>query len=103
MRILIVSQYFFPEEFKINDLAREFVIRGHQVSVLTGKPNYPKGEYYDGYQYEGVVKEDYYGAEVIRVPLRKRGAGGGKNLALNYFSFVYNANKYIRHQNKLCV
>ena len=43
MRILIVSQYFFPEEFKINDLAREFVIRGHQVSVLTGKPNYPKG------------------------------------------------------------
>lgn len=100
MRILIVSQYFFPEEFKINDLAREFVIRGHQVSVLTGKPNYPKGEYYEGYQYKGVVKEDYYGAEVIRVPLRKRGAGGGKNLVLNYFSFVYNANKYIRH-NKM--
>lgn len=100
MRILIVSQYFFPEEFKINDLAREFVIRGHQVSVLTGKPNYPKGEYYDGYQYDGVVKEDYYGAEVIRVPLRKRGAGGGKNLALNYLSFVINANKYIR-KNRL--
>lgn len=100
MRILIVSQYFFPEEFKINDLAREFVIRGHQVCVLTGKPNYPKGEYYEGYQYKGIVKEDYYGAEVIRVPLRKRGAGGGKNLALNYFSFVYNANKYIRH-NKM--
>lgn len=100
MRILIISQYFYPEEFKINDLAREFVNRGHQVSVLTGKPNYPKGEYYEGYQYEGVVKEDYYGAEVIRVPLRKRGAGGGKNLALNYFSFVYNANKYIRH-NKM--
>lgn len=100
MRILIVSQYFFPEEFKINDLAREFVIRGHQVSVLTGKPNYPKGEYYEGYQYKGVVKDDYYGAAVIRVPLRKRGAGGGKNLVLNYLSFVYNANKYIRH-NKM--
>ncbi len=100
MRILIVSQYFFPEEFKINDLAREFVIRGHQVTVLTGKPNYPKGEYYEGYQYKGVVKESYYGAGVIRVPLRKRGAGGGKNLVLNYLSFVYNANKYIRH-NKM--
>lgn len=100
MRILIVSQYFFPEEFKINDLAREFVIRGHQVCVLTGKPNYPKGEYYEGYQYKGIVKEDYYGAEVIRVPLRKRGAGGGKNLVLNYLSFVCNANKYIRH-NKM--
>ena len=100
MRILVVSQYFFPEEFKINDLARELVNRGHQVSVLTGKPNYPKGEYYEGYQYGGVSKEDYYGAEVIRVPLRKRGAGGGKNLLLNYLSFVYNANKYILH-NKM--
>lgn len=100
MRILIVSQYFFPEEFKINDLAREFVSRGHHVTVLTGKPNYPQGEYFTGYRYEGVVKEDYFGAEVIRVPLRKRGAGGGKNLALNYLSFVLNANKYIR-KNKM--
>ena len=100
MKILIISQYFFPEEFKINDLAREFVSRGHQVTVLTGKPNYPKGEYFDGYQYDGVVKEDYYGAEVIRVPLRKRGAGGGKSLVLNYFSYVVNADKYIR-RNRL--
>ena len=96
MKILIISQYFYPEEFKINDLTREFVARGHQVTVLTGKPNYPKGEYFEGYQYAGVEKEDYFGAEVIRVPLRKRGAGGGKNLALNYLSFVVNANKYIR-------
>ena len=100
MKILIVSQYFYPEEFKINDLARDLVARGHQVSVLTGKPNYPKGEYYDGYQYSGVQKEDYYGVEIIRVPLRKRGAGGGKNLFLNYLSYVYNANKYIR-KNKM--
>lgn len=100
MRILIVSQYFYPEEFKINDLTKELVERGHQVTVLTGKPNYPKGEYFEGYEYEGVVKENYHGAEVIRVPLRKRGAGGGKNLVLNYLSFVYNANKYIRH-NKM--
>lgn len=96
MKVLIISQYFFPEEFKINDLAREFVSRGHQVTVLTGKPNYPKGEYFDGYQYKGVVNENYYGADVIRVPIRKRGAGGGKNLALNYMSYVFNANKYIR-------
>lgn len=100
MKILIVSQYFYPEEFKINDLAREFVSRGHQVAVLTGKPNYPQGEYYEGYKYEGIVKEDYYGTEVIRVPLRKRGSGGGKNLALNYLSFVVNANRYVR-KNKM--
>lgn len=95
MRILIISQYFYPEEFKINDLVREFVRRGHHVMVLTGKPNYPAGEYFDGYQYKGIVKENYFGAEVVRVPLRKRGRGGGKNLALNYLSYVINANRYI--------
>ena len=100
MRILIVSQYFFPEEFRINDLAKELVSRGHDVSVLTGKPNYPKGEYYDGYSFKGVSKEDYYGAEVIRVPLRKRGDGGAINLVLNYLSYVYFAKKYVR-RNKL--
>lgn len=96
MKILIVSQYFYPEEFKINDLARDLVIRGHKVSVLTGKPNYPKGEYFEGYQYSGEQKEDYYGVEIIRVPLRKRGNGGAINLVRNYWSFVVNAKKYIR-------
>lgn len=100
MRFLIVSQYFFPEEFRINDLAKELVSRGHEVTVLTGKPNYPKGEYYEGYSYKGVCKEDYFGAEVIRVPLRKRGDGGAKNLILNYFSYVFSAKRYIR-RNKL--
>ena len=96
MKILIVSQYFFPEEFKINDLTRELVQRGHDVTVLTGKPNYPKGEYYEGYQYAGVVTEEYCGAKVIRVPLRKRGSGGGANLVRNYLSYVINANRFIR-------
>lgn len=96
MKILVVSQYFYPEEFKINDLVKELVNRGNQVTVLTGKPNYPKGEYYSGYRYEGVVNEYYFGAEVIRVPLRKRGKGGILNLVRNYFSFVINANRYIR-------
>lgn len=97
MRFLIVSQYFFPEEFRINDLASELVLLGHQVTVLTGKPNYPKGEYYKGYSFKGVLKENYCGAEVIRVPLIKRGDGRAKNLVLNYFSFVHYAKKYIRH------
>ena len=100
MRILIVSQYFYPEEFKINDLARDLMTRGNQVSVLTGKPNYPKGEYFEGYQYGGEQKEDYYGVEIIRVPLRKRGNGGALNLVRNYWSFVINAKKYIR-RNKM--
>lgn len=101
MRILIVSQYFYPEEFKINDLAETLVKKGHDVTVLTGKPNYPKGEYFEGYQFKGVVEENYKGAKVIRVPLLKRGRGGAKNLVLNYFSFVYYANKYLsKHELK---
>ena len=100
MDILIVSQYFYPEEFKINDLTKELLLRGHNVTVLTGKPNYPKGEYYEGYSFKGVVTENYFGAKVIRVPLRKRGNGGTINLILNYFSYVYHANKYLR-KNKM--
>lgn len=96
MKILVVSQYFYPEEFKINDLVETLVKKGHEVTVLTGKPNYPKGEYFDGYEFKGVMHEEYKGARVVRVPLIKRGRGGAKNLVLNYFSFVYYANKYLK-------
>ena len=96
MNILVVSQYFYPEEFKINDLVSEFVDRGHSVTVLTGKPNYPKGRYFDGYKFGGVNEEVYHGAKVIRVPLIRRGRGGAINLVLNYLSYVYYAKKYIR-------
>ena len=56
LKILIVTQYFYPETFKINDLALNFSKKGHKVSVLTGIPNYPGGQYYDGY---GVFKKKY--------------------------------------------
>ena len=102
MKILIVSQYFYPEEFKINDLAETLVLKGHEVTVLTGKPNYPKGEYFDGYSFKGIVQESYKGAKVIRVPLIKRSKGGAKNLILNYFSFVHYARKYLKN-NKINV
>ncbi|MBA3013398.1 MAG: glycosyltransferase family 4 protein, partial [Desulfobulbaceae bacterium] len=47
MRILIVSQYFWPENFRVNDLTQELVSRGHSVTVLTGIPNYPTGKVFD--------------------------------------------------------
>lgn len=101
MKILLVSQYFYPEEFKINELAETLVSKGHDVTVLTGKPNYPTGEYYDGYSFKGVMYEEYKGAKVIRVPLIKRRKGRAINLVLNYLSFVYYANKYIsKHEIK---
>ena len=84
MNILIVTQYFWPENFRINDLVREFCKRGHKVTVLTGLPNYPAGRFSAGYGLRGPYRETYGGVEVIRCPLFPRGGGGGMRLALNY-------------------
>ena len=61
MKILLVSQYFWPETFRVNDLAQELVLRGNEVTVLTGKPNYPQGAIYKGYSFWGYKKEYYKG------------------------------------------
>ncbi len=88
MRILIVSQYFWPENFRVNDLSTGLVQRGHQVTVLTGIPNYPDGKFYSGYNFFKNTHQNYCGAQVIRVPLIPRGKGGNLNLIFNYLSFV---------------
>jgi glycosyltransferase involved in cell wall biosynthesis len=89
MKILLVSQYFAPESFIINDLVRHIQAAGHQVTVLTGKPNYPQGTIYNGYRLGGIQRERYAGeVDVIRMPLWPRGKGGGLRLAANYLSFV---------------
>jgi hypothetical protein len=49
MKILIVSQYFYPETFRVNTLCTELVKRGHDVTVMTGYPQYPQCKIYDGY------------------------------------------------------
>lgn len=87
MRILIVSQYFWPEGFRINDVARTLVEKGVEVDVLTGKPNYPSGRLFDGYRIWGVQHENWNGIHAYRIPLLLRGSGGFR-LALNYLSFV---------------
>lgn len=89
MRILVVSQYFWPETFIINDLARNLSKHGHQLTVVTGKPNYPEGIIYDGYQSGGVQRDQLdEHIDIIRVPLWPRGSGGSFNLMFNYLSFV---------------
>lgn len=88
MRLLIVSQYFWPEPFRINDLAVAFRDRGHDVVVLTGLPNYPGGSFFPGYGIFRRWRETLDGVEVVRVPLIPRGRGGGMRLALNYLSFA---------------
>ena len=54
MRILLVTQYFYPEVFKSNDLAFELARRGHHVDALVGIPNYPEGKYFKGYLASGM-------------------------------------------------
>lgn len=88
MKILIVTQYFWPENFRINDLAVGLRERGHEVTVYTGKPNYPDGRFFAGYRFFGRMSETYEGMRVIRVPLVPRGSGGAVRLFLNYLSFA---------------
>lgn len=90
MNILIVSQYFWPENFRINDLSQELVKRGHQVTVLTGIPNYPEGVAFPSYAESPRNFQHYCGARVIRVPMLSRGVGSLR-LIFNYFSFVFGA------------
>ena len=93
MKILIVSQYFWPENFRINDLTQELVQRGHSVTVLTGIPNYPAGNVFEEYRKTPEAFEYYSGARVFRVPMLARG-NGVVRLFLNYLSFVIGACLY---------
>ena len=85
--ILVVSQYFYPESFRINDICQELVKRGHKVTVLTGIPNYPEGRFYPGYNWFRRRKETWNGVDIIRIPLFPRGKSS-VGLILNYLSFV---------------
>lgn len=87
IHILVVSQYFYPEQFRINDICTEWVKRGYHVTVLTGIPNYPQGKFYDGYGLNKRRAEVWNGIEIIRIPLIPRGHNS-LGLCLNYFSFV---------------
>lgn len=88
MRILILTQYFWPESFRINDLALALKERGHEVTIFTGKPNYPKGNFSEGYTFFNKRSEYWNDIKVYRSPLIPRGKGKGIQLFINYISFV---------------
>ncbi len=90
MRILVVSQYFWPENFRVNDLVKGLVQRGHEVTVLTGIPNYPAGKVFEEYRKQPSAFAGFVGAQVLRVPMLPRGTGRLR-LLLNYLSFVLGA------------
>lgn len=100
MKILIVSQRFYPENFRINDIALELKRRGHDITVLTGLPNYPEGTIYSGYEKaHKKTSEDYQGIKIIRA----KEIGRRNNMIfrfLNYYSFPFYANRKVRHLDK---
>ncbi|MGP1717931.1 MAG: glycosyltransferase family 4 protein [Methylophilus sp.] len=89
MKVLIVSQYFWPESFRINEVARDLQQSGHEVEVLTGKPNYPEGIFYQGYSGARPVEELWNDIPVHRLPMIARGKNNKYKLVLNYLSFIF--------------
>ena len=87
MRILVVTQHFWPENFRINDIVEGFVQDGLAVDVLCGLPNYPHGEWFDGYSADGPFEETYKGARVFRAREIPRKGNTGKTIFLNYVSW----------------
>lgn len=95
MKILVVCQHYYPEPFRITDICEELVLRGHQVTVVTGTPNYPKGEIYDGYDKKDKKHEIINGVEVYRcyeIPRKK----GILFRFLNYYSFAISSKRFCK-------
>ncbi len=95
MKILVISQYFYPENFRINDFVTALIKRGHDVTVVTGLPNYPEGEVFEGYENAYKTISLYNGAKVYRSKLRPRHTGT-INLVANYLSFVKKTNQTLK-------
>ena len=89
MRLLIITNHFYPESFRINDIAFDRVLRGDEVTVLTGIPDYPEGHYHKGYSLFKRRVEWVNGVKVVHVPLIPRGNGNKIRMMLNYASSVF--------------
>lgn len=95
MKILIVTQYFYPETFRVNTLSTELVKRGHDVTVLTGYPQYPQGKIYEGYGFRKPYETTWNGAKIHRIKMRPRGKTPF-GLLLNCYSFVAEGKKWVK-------
>lgn len=94
MKILVLCQYYYPEPFRLPDICRELVQRGHSVTVVTGTPNYPEGEIYPGYEHGAKADEVIGGVRVHRCPLIPRKTGVLRRF-LNYYSFAASSKRYL--------
>lgn len=95
MKILVVCQYYYPEPFRITNICEELVQRGHEVTVITGLPNYPMGNIYPGYEGNARQDEVIHGVHVHRCSIHPRKTGIVHRL-WNYYSFSWASKRYIK-------
>lgn len=88
MKVLVITQYFYPENFKINEICLGLKNRGFEVSILTGLPNYPRGVLFDNYKFWKNNDEQWQGIKIYRSKLIPRGSGV-LGLTMNYLSFAF--------------
>lgn len=89
MNILIITHYYWPENFQINEISNHLSKKVNSVSVLTGKPNYPTGSYYKGYNFFNKNLEKLNNISIYRVPVLTRGTGSSLRLIINWLSFAF--------------
>lgn len=95
MKILVFSQYFYPENFRINTLCRELQQRGHQVTVVTGYPQYPIGRIYEGYGFDIPYETEWNGVRICRVKVHPRGSSL-LGMLRNTVDYVVEADKWVK-------
>lgn len=95
MKILVICQYYFPEPFRIADICEELVCRGNAVTVVTGVPNYPMGEIYQGYEHGERAQEIIKGVHVVRCPIHPRKKGALHRL-WNYYSYPFQSKRALK-------
>lgn len=96
MNILVVAQHYKPEPFRLPDICEALAERGHQVTVVTGVPNYPMGQIYPGYEKSAGTEEVINGVRIRRcftIPRKK----GILFRLLNYYSFMLSSTRYLSH------
>ncbi len=91
MRILVVSQYFWPENFRINEVVKFLKEKNYEVDVLTGYPNYPEGRLLKEYKIDPIKYSNFHGAKIYRVPIYLRRSSTEYQLFLNYISYMLSA------------
>ena len=101
MKILIVSQHYWPEPFRVTDMAESLVKEGHEVTALCGLPNYPQGHIYDGYKHGKNRVQNHNGVKIIRVKEFAR-RNNVFSRFLNYWSYPHYTIKYLKKHKIDC-